>query len=63
MPKAEDYKEENISQRPALEVLEKLGDIPSIKRADCRTAIIERFTQDIMVDNYKKLFEKIVSSK
>src|SRR3989338_3920039 len=25
MPKAEDYNEENISQRPALEVLEKLG--------------------------------------
>lgn len=45
------------------EVLQKLGDIPTIHREDCRTAIMERFTEDIMVDNYSKLFEEIISSK
>lgn len=44
------------------EVLEKLGDIPTINREDCRAAASERFTEDIMVDNYAKLFEQIVSS-
>ena len=43
------------------EVLEKLGDIPSINREDCRASIVARFTEDIMVDNYAKLFEEIVS--
>lgn len=43
------------------EVLEVLGDIPHINREDCRASIIDRFTEDIMVDNYAALFERIVS--
>ncbi len=45
------------------QVLEKLSDIPTIRREDCREAVMERFTEDIMVDNYSKLFEEIASSK
>ncbi|HSX25322.1 MAG TPA: glycosyltransferase family 4 protein [Candidatus Andersenbacteria bacterium] len=44
------------------EVLEKLADIPSINRADCRALVADRFTEDIMVDNYAALFEKILSN-
>ncbi|OGY31448.1 MAG: hypothetical protein A3C02_01790 [Candidatus Andersenbacteria bacterium RIFCSPHIGHO2_02_FULL_45_11] len=45
------------------EVLEKLSDIPTIRREDCRAAVMERFTEDIMVDNYLRLFEEITSKK
>lgn len=45
------------------EVLKRLADISKINRADCRRSIIERFTQDIMVNNYAKLFEEIASKK
>ena len=43
------------------EVLETLGDIPTINREDCRESILQRFTEDIMVDKYAVLFERLVS--
>ncbi len=45
------------------EVSEKLHEISTINRADCRASVEDRFTQDIMVDNYLQLFEKIASEK
>lgn len=40
-----------------------LTDVATIRREDCRASVTERFTQDIMVDNYARLFEEIVSKK
>ena len=45
------------------EVLEKLENISSINRAHCRESIIDRFTEERMVDNYVTLFEQILSRK
>lgn len=42
------------------EVLEKLYDIPNINRVHCRESVIDRFTEERMVDSYLKLFEQII---
>lgn len=45
------------------EALAKLDNIHNINRKDCRAVVEERFTEEIMVNKYLKLFEKIISNK
>lgn len=39
-------------------MVESVGKIEGIKRSDCRQSAEERFSKEIMVENYIKLFEK-----
>lgn len=63
MPEIIDHGKTGFIANSLDEVLGHLGNIPTISRDDCRTSVTERFTEDIMVENYLQLFEKIVSSK
>jgi len=46
--------------RDEKEAVIKVKDINKINRLDCRKRVEENFTVDIMVDNYLKIFEKII---
>ena len=42
------------------EAADKVMEISKIKRFDCRKRVEENFTLDVMVENYLKIFEKIL---
>lgn len=44
------------------QVPEKLDQVHTINRANCREEVVKRFSQDTMVENYLNLFTSIISS-
>lgn len=43
------------------EMVEAIKNISSIKRVDCRKAVEEKFSLNLMVDRYEKLYQKIAN--
>ena len=45
------------------EMIMSIGKLGSIRRKDCRDHVVKNFTHEIMVDNYERVLNEIVSKK
>ncbi|HMI09526.1 MAG TPA: glycosyltransferase family 4 protein [Candidatus Saccharimonadales bacterium] len=45
------------------EMVEAVGKVDTIKRADCREHVVNKFSTDLMVDHYEAAFRKLLSKK